>query len=202
MKLGPRFKIGKRLGAGVFDKCQTQKFMVSQARSEKSKRRRAPKSDYAKQFLEKQKVRFTYGVTEKQFKNYINETMDAGSSNASETLFSYLESRLDNVIYRLGMAPSRRAARQMVSHGHILVNGRKAAIPSYRVEAGNAISVREGSKKSSLFLNLPERTKDRSLPAWISFDAEKVEAKISGSPAYDRGAHHFDLSPVLEFYSR
>ncbi len=203
MKIGPKFKIGKRLGPGVFDKCQTQKFMVSQARSERSKRRRpAPKSDYAKQFLEKQKVRFTYGVTEKQFKNYVNETMDAGSSNASEMLFSFLERRLDNVIYRLGITPSRRAARQMVAHGHILVNGRRTSIPSYRVDAGDQITVREGSKKSSLFMNLVERTRDQSTPTWVSFDPEKVEAKVSGLPAYDRGSQHFDLSPVLEFYSR
>lgn len=201
MIIGPKFKIGKRLGASVFEKCQTQKFAQSEARGGRTgKRRSAPKSDYGKQFLEKQKVRYTYGVTEKQFKNYIIEA--SLKKNPSEALFQLLETRLDNVVYRMGLASTRRASRQMVSHGHIVVNGVKVTVPSIRVKAGDSITIRKGSRESVLFANLEEKMKDRSSLTWLSFDVSKGEGKVSKIPAYARVDHAFDLSPVLEFYSR
>ncbi|MEK7567979.1 MAG: 30S ribosomal protein S4 [Patescibacteria group bacterium] len=202
MIVGPKYKIGKRLGAGVFEKCQTQKFALSEARSGKSKRRRGARSDYAKQFLEKQKVRYTYGIMEKQFKNYIIKANDVKNIKPVDYLYQMLEQRLDNVVYRMGLASTRRLARQIVSHGHITLNGTRVTIPSMNVKIGDLVKIREGSKKSVLFANLEERLKEHATPNWVLFDPKKGEGTIKESPPYQRTGLHFDLSPVLEFYSR
>lgn len=206
MKIGPKYKIAKRLGAAVFDKTQTQRFQISEARNGKTKGRGrggfGGKSEYARQLLEKQKVRFSYYVSERQFKNYVKKAMDAGGTNPSETLYTYLETRLDNTIYRMGLAPTRQAARQMVSHGHILVNGRRSSTPSYAVSKDDVISIRVGSRTSPMFTILPEKLKEFKSPEWVSFDVSKLEGKVVTLPKFDRTAHHFDLAPVLEYYSR
>jgi len=202
MKIGPKYKIAKRLGASIFEQTQTQKFQLSQARSERTTKRRAPKSDYAKQFLEKQKVRFTYGITEKQFKNYILKSMSGKNVNPSEVLFKALESRLDNAVYRMGIAHTRRAARQLVSHGHIIINGKRVTIPSYSVKPSEIVTIRIGSQTSPLFTELKTKLKDYTAPSWVVFDVEKGEGKVVGSPTYTKTDLAFDLTPVLEFYSR
>lgn len=205
MKIGPKYKIGKRLGSAVFEKCQTQKFALSQARSEQNKKRgkrKGIRSEYGKQFLEKQKVRFTYGITEKQFKNYVIKANKIKNSKPIENLYHSLEQRLDNVVYRLGLAPTRRAARQMVSHGHILVNGRKNTVPSTHISVNDIIKIREGSKTSSLFLTLEEKLKDYTSPNWVSYDSKKGEGVLKQIPNYSRPELHFDLTGVMEFYSR
>lgn len=203
MKKVKKYKIGRRLGAGVFEKCQTTKFAVSEARHLKNSKNRHPKplSGYATQFIEKQKVRFMYGISERQFSNYVNEAVSRkGDSSETERLFEILESRLDNVVYRFGITNSRRLSRQMVSHGHIVVNGKKVTIPSLRVKVGDIISVREGSKKSVLFGDMVNKTKDYTCPNWLSFDAEKLSGKVQGKPKDIEG--FIDLNTVLEFYSR
>ncbi len=141
MKKVKKYKIGRRLGAGVFEKCQTAKFVASEARHAKSSKNKKPKmlSGYALQFVEKQKVRFMYGVSEKQLSNYIKESVSKKGSQANEVLFELLETRLDNVVYRLGLAHTRRLSRQMTSHGHIIVNGKRTTIPSLRVKVGDVI---------------------------------------------------------------
>lgn len=203
MKLGPRFKIGKRLGASVFEKCQTQKFQLSEARSQKNgKRRGGPRTDFGKQFLEKQKVRYTYGISEKQFKNYIDESQASSGKNPMESLFQFLEMRLDNVVYRLGLAPTRRASRQMVSHGHITINGVKVTIPSLRVKMTDVIAIRQGSQSAKLFTNLDEKLKDSKPPEWLTFDASKKVGNMKMKPTYRKNENAYDLTPVLEFYSR
>lgn len=201
MRIGPKYKIAKRLGAGVFEKAQTQKFMLSESRSHKSKRRSTPKSDYGKQFLEKQKVRFTYGITERQLRNYIRE-VSASKRPGAEHLFELIERRLDNVVYRFGLAPTRRAARQMVSHGHIVVDGKRVTIPSYRVSAPQLITIRAGSRAAALFRDLPEKFKEYNAPAWLSFDLERNEGKVLKEPKLLGTPLHYELAPVLEFYSR
>ena len=111
-----------------------------------------------------------------------------------------LESRLDNVVYRMGLAPSRRGARQMVSHGHFIVNGKKITIPSYEVKLGDIVQIREGSKNKKIFENLIEKLKDYSIPSWVTFDPAKLEGKILAKP---KNIETFlDLNAVLEFYSR
>src|SRR3954468_519236 len=122
MKLGPKYKIARRLGAPIFEKTQTQKFALSLARKEKStKRRPKPKSEFGTQLNEKQKARFTYGISEKQFANYVKQSLNG--SEPVQKLFAKLERRLDNVIYRAGLASTRAQARQIAAHGHSTVNG-------------------------------------------------------------------------------
>ncbi len=202
MKIGPKYKIAKRLGGATFDKTQSQKFQISEARSAKSRPRFSSKSEFSRQLLEKQRVRFSYYISEKQFKNYVKAASEVKGGNPLDSLFVALETRLDNVVYRLGLAPTRQAARQMVSHGHVRVNDRKVTTPSYHVHIGNVISIRPGSRNKTLFLSLSEKLKQYKYPAWVSFNDETMEGKVGSLPKYERAEHHFDLAPVLEFYSR
>jgi small subunit ribosomal protein S4 len=200
---GPKYKIARRLGPAIFEKTQTQKFALrSQSKGDKKRGRGGPKSDFGIQMLEKQKARFTYGVPERQFVNYVKASVAKKGVNSVELLYQKLESRLDNVVYRLGLASTRAAGRQMVSHGHILVNGRRVTIPSFQVSLNDEIKIREGSKKSALFQNLDERLKERQSPSWIAFDMEKKEAKVQGAPKAVATEVAFDLGSVIEFYSR
>jgi small subunit ribosomal protein S4 len=139
MKIGPKYKICKRLGGGIFEKCQTQKFQIAEARARKRGSRRRGMSDYGKQLLEKQKVRFSYGITEKQLRKYVSSSTLA--QDAVSAIYSSLEMRLDNVVYRAGLASTRRMARQLVAHGHITVNGRKLKVPSYATKVDDEIAV-------------------------------------------------------------
>ncbi|HEX8946953.1 MAG TPA: 30S ribosomal protein S4 [Candidatus Paceibacterota bacterium] len=202
MKIGPRYKIAKRLGASVFEKTQTQKFAIAQERTAKTKRRGRGPSGYGKQLLEKQKVRLTYGVTEKQFGNYVKKAMAAHTTTPVEALHASLELRLDNVAYRLGLAPTRRAARQLVSHGHITVNGRKTTIPSRHMHPGDRVAVREGSKPRALFTGYAERFMDRTLPSWLSWNPKTMEGGVQETPNTTSADPAGDLSAVLSFYSR
>lgn len=202
MKIGPRFKIGKRLGASVFEKCQTQKFVLSEARSKKRRRSRPkPLSDFGKQLLEKQKVRYTYGITEKQLSKYVKVATQSHVESKNK-IFQELETRLDNIVYRLGLAPTRRFARQIVSHGHITINERRVTIPSYKIGIKDFISVRPNSKEKGIFIDLEERFKDHSMPAWLSFDAKKLEGKMITFPELSAADASLNLDLVLEFYSR
>jgi small subunit ribosomal protein S4 len=202
MIIGPKFKICRRLGSGVFDKCQSQKFMVSEARHSKGGRRgrRKQPSEYGLQLIEKQKIRFTYGLSEKQLSNYVKKAVVAKGIPASDKLFELLETRLDNVVYRTGLAHTRPLARQMVSHGHFLVNGKRTTVPSFTVKEGDVISLREGSKTSTLFTNAAAKLEKFKSPVWLSFDVKKMEAKITGRPKNEDT--FLDFNTVLEFYSR
>ncbi len=201
MKIGPKFKIAKRLGAPIFEKTQSQKFALSEARGGRILKRRPQTSDYKRQLLEKQKMRFSYGITEKQLRRYVNEATEK-SHQPIALLMERLELRLDNVMYRIGLAKTRRLARQMVSHGHVTVNGRRIKVPSYKVAASDTIAIREGSKNSGLFASFMDTFEPASVPAWITFDAKKLEATLSGQPSYDPAQIMFDPEQVLEYYSR
>lgn len=201
MKLGPKYKIAKRLGASVFEKTQTQKFAIAQERGAKTKKRGRGPTEYGKQLLEKQKVRLTYGLPERQFGRYVREAMATHGANPADVLHATLETRLDNVVYRLGLASTRRAARQMVSHGHITVNGRKTTIPSRMIHVGDVIAVREGSKSRVLFENLEERTADRR-SSWLSWDAKSMTGSVQQMPTTEAADPAGDLVAVLSFYSR
>ncbi|MFA5095129.1 MAG: 30S ribosomal protein S4 [Candidatus Paceibacterota bacterium] len=197
----PKFKIGRRLGAGVYDKCQTPKFSASSGKfAGPGARRPKALSEYGTQLIEKQKIRFSYGITERQLANYVKKASHIKGAGTAEKFYEELESRLDNVIYRMGLAPSRRAARQMVSHGHFVVNNHRVTIPSYEVQPKDVIKIREGSKVKKIFYNLAERIKDYNPPSWLSFDASKMEGNILAKP---KNTETFlDLNAVLEFYSR
>ncbi len=203
MKTGPRYKIAKRLGATVFEKAQTQKFAISAERSAKNKRRgRGRQSEYGKQMLEKQKVRVTYGLTERQFRNYVRKALAAHSAQPSDRLHELLELRLDNVIWRLGLVSTRRAARQMVSHGHVMVDGKKSRVPSQALSVGDKISVREGSKEHGVLVGFAERFADRTLPSWLSWNPKSMEGSVVERPTSASADVAGDLVSVLSFYTR
>ncbi len=197
----PKFKICRRLGPGVYDKCQTPKFSAASGKFAKGGKRPKALSEYGIALIEKQKIRFSYGLTERQLSNYVENAMRAKGSGAADKLFERLETRLDNVVYRMGLANSRAFARQMVSHGHFLVNEHKVTIPSYEIKIGDIIKIREGSKGKKLFEGLAERLKDYNSPAWLTpFSAEKGEGNVKDKPK--NVETFFDINTVLEFYSR
>jgi small subunit ribosomal protein S4 len=203
MKIGPKYKIARRLGPAVFEKTQTQKFQLSEARHARKKSDKRPKqlSDFGVQLIEKQRVRFSYGITERQLSNYVKKSLESKGGSAQEKLFGMLECRLDNVVYRLGIAHTRRLARQMVSHGHFVVNGKRTTVPSYAVRAGDVITAREGSKKSVLFANIEKKLETYSVPKWLKFDGKALMATVDGMPALESGGA-FNLNTVFEYYSR
>jgi len=166
----------------------------------KAFRRRS--SEYGQQLSEKQKVRLVYGVSETQFRNYFKETSKKREGDKEELLICKLEKRLDNVVFRLGWASSRRAARQAVNHGHILVNKRKVDIPSYQVKEGDVIQIREKSKKSKIFENLKTFLKKYDAPSWISLDKKELEGEIRGLPKLEDVDKVGEISKIIEFYSR
>ncbi len=202
MIIGPKYKIARRLGAPIFEKTQTQKYALRMERKGRKKGFSKPKSEYSLQQTEKQKARFIYGLTEKTFSNYVKEALSKKSSNKSQTIFEFLETRLDNVICRIGLSNTRLGSRQIVSHGHILVNGKRVDIPSIRVKIGDKIEIRESSKTKPLFANVDERLKSVTTPSWIKFDIIKKVAEITGAPVYVQSDNMFDLNTVIEFYSR
>ena len=197
-----KYKIAKRLGAGIFEQTQTQKFALSEARSKKIRRGGRGGSDYGRQLLEKQRVRFTYGISERQLSNYAKEAYKA--PDPSTTLHRSLEMRLDSVAYRAALASTRRAARQMASHGHLLVNGKRTTTPSYRLHKGDSISVREGSRRRPLFAQLTEegREASRNAPKWLTCDMSAMKVDVVGEPLYVPGETALDYPTVFEFYSR
>ena len=155
-------------------------------------------TEYGTQMREKQKARFVYGVMEKQFyKLYEEATRKAGVTG--ELLLQYLERRLDNVVYRLGFGTTRRQARQIVSHGHVLINGKRVNIASYRVKQGDVISVKEDSKEISM---IKESVGQKSVPGWLSLEESTLTAKVLENPGRDAVDFDVNESMIIEFYSR
>ena len=202
MITGPKYKIARRLGAPIFEKTQTQKYALHLERRGKSRGFTKPKSEFGLQLIEKQKARFIYGMPERQFAAYVKEAIESKATNAPATIFEFLESRLDSVIYRLGFSPTRSGARQMVSHGHIAVNGRRVDTPSRRLKLGDKITIAERSLKKPLFSDIDEKIKTVTVPSWLKFDAVKKIAEVQGKPQYVKSDNMFDLNTVVEFYSR
>ena len=202
MKLGPRYKIAKRLGAQIFEKTQTRRFTLSAERSAAAKKKRGrPGSDYSRQLIEKQKLRLTYGLTEKQFSTYVKRALES-HQNPQAVLFGLLETRLDSLAYRAGLAPTRRAARQMASHGHLVVNDTRVTIPSYHLSVGDSVTVRDGSKESVMFTMLSEKLKEHKTPGWIDFDLDSKRATLKSEPAFSRDDVPADIGAVFEYYTR
>ena len=197
----PRYKIARRLGPGLFEKTSTQKFALREGRRKETGKRPKAKSEFGLQLLEKQKARFFYGINERQFAKYVEQALLKRGAN-DELLHERLETRLDNVVCRLHLAPTRRASRQMVSHGHILVNGVRVTVPSYNLKIGDKISVREGSAKKIIFANLVERLKDTMPPSWLKFDPTTRVGEMQGKPKMVKSELLYDIAAVLEFYRR
>ncbi|HDQ23220.1 MAG TPA: 30S ribosomal protein S4 [Candidatus Uhrbacteria bacterium] len=158
-------------------------------------------SGYGIQLREKQKAKKIYRILEAQFKNYFKKAFK-NKENTEEILLQLLEMRLDNVIYRSGLAKSRNLARQLVSHGHFLVNSKKVNIPSYQLKIGDVISLKDKSKNLKIFSKLKEQIKKIEPLGWISINLEKLEIKITDKPKLSDAKKEFDPKLIIEFYSK
>ena len=201
MIIGPKYKICKRLGSNVFEKCQTKSFAARAQQKDDGKKGKRAGSDFKRQLIEKQKLRLIYSLTEKQFAGYVHAALESGE-NPSQYLFAALESRLDSFVYRTGLVATRRAARQAVSHGHFTVGGKRVTVPSYALSVGNTVALREVTKGSALYQGLEEKLKERALPTWVSFDAEKKAGTLQAAPQYGERDSIVDFGAVFEYYTR
>lgn len=202
MKIGPKYKIARRLGSAVFEKTQTAKFALHAEKRGANLDGVRPRSNYGIQLLAKQKIRFTYGLTAKQLANYIRKVIDSKSRKPEAMLYSLLERRLDRAVLRAGLAQSQRQARQIVSHGHLRVNDKKITVASYEVKNGDVISVKESSKGKGLFLDIEERLIAANVPSWIKVDAKNVSFTIDGEPQYKVIEVPFNIGDAIQFYKR
>ena len=195
---GPAYKKSRRLG---FSTLENGKELARRpyAPGAHGKDRRKKSSEYGIQLQEKQKVRFMYGLTEKQFHKVFDKAQKMHGI-AGENLLMLLESRLDNIVYRLGMARTRRAARQVVNHGHILVNGKKVDIPSYRVMPGDTISVKENSLNHPAILAAVEEKV--AVPSYLEFDPKKLTGKYVRTPERSELNSEVNEQLIVEYYNR
>ena len=163
--------------------------------------RRAKKSEYATQLTEKQKVKFVYGIQEKQFHNYYDKATRA-EGNTGEVLLTFVERRLDNVVYRLGFASTRREARQLVNHGHYTVNGKSVNIPSYLVDVNDVIAVSEKSSSNNRFKKMKEDDTFVAAPKWLERDKNNLTGKVIALPARDDIDFEIAENLIVELYSK
>jgi len=195
---GPAYKKSRRLG---FSTLENGKDLARRpyAPGQHGNDRKKKSSEYGVQLQEKQKVRFMYGLTEKQFHKVFDKAQKM-EGIAGENLLVLLESRLDNIVYRLGMARTRRGARQVVNHGHILVNGKKVDIPSYRVKVGDVVSVKENSlNHPAILASLEDKT---TVPAYLEFDAKKLSGKYVRFPERSELNSEINEQLIVEYYNR
>lgn len=163
---------------------------------------RAKSSQYSLQLREKQKVKRLYGLLERQFSNLMKEASRV-PGQSGEALLQFLERRLDNAIYRAGLAPSRRAARQLASHGHFVLNGTRVDVPSIRVKVGDSLTVRDHSKNSEYFKKLDDISPaPTSVPSWLRVDRKKLTVQVSGLPVRDDAEPDLNEQLIVEYYSR
>ncbi len=203
-------KVCRRAGEKLFlkgEKCFTPKCVFNKkpyapGKLDSERKHKSTLTEYGRQLKEKQKVRNIYGVSEKQFSNYVVKASEKKSGDPAERLYQSLENRLDNVTFRLGLAKSRTMARQMVSHGHITVNGVRSMVASRAIKIGDIIAVREGSKETVPIIEAGKRMLDHKVPGWISFDAKTGKAEIKSLPAEKEKDMTVNLHSVIEFYSR
>ncbi len=196
-----QYKTARRLGARIFSKTQNPKFVLTKRM--KLRKHPSPMSEFGLQFIEKQKMRYSYNVSERQFRNFVKNAMEKSGVDPAAYLYSTIELRLDNVLYRLGLAKTRPLARQLVSHGHILVNKKKVTIPSYTLKTGDCIQIRVGSREKKVFADIKESLKTHTSPPWLSLDMSTIEGKIIGIPKLEKSSEGlFNVSEVIGFYSR
>ena len=193
--IGPKCKLARREGTDLYLKCK----MDSAPGQHGAKKPRL--SDYGLQLREKQKIRRIYGVLERQFRRYFAEA-DRRKGSTGELLLQLLESRLDNVVYRMGFASTRAEARQLVSHKALTVNGQVVNIPSFQVKAGDVVAVREKAKKQVRIQEAMGLATQIGLPSWVAVDASKLEGTFKNVP--DRAELYSDINEqlVVEFYSK
>lgn len=203
-------KICRRIGAKLFlkgERCLSPKCPIIKRPyppGQKGKRRPSALSEYGKELREKQKLKNWYNLKERQFRKYVKEVLKKRTKvqDPGDLLIKKLESRLDNVVFRMGFASSRKHSRQLVSHGHFLVNGKRVDIPSFQTKKGDIVSLRPNSFKKSVFQNLAAIVKKSQPPSWIKLNIEKLQAEIAGLPTLEEAAPPAEVSAIFEFYSR
>ena len=205
---GPACRLCRREGMKLFlkgERCYAEKCAIEKRNvppGQQGRRRRPNKvMGYGSQLREKQKVKRTYGVLESQFRRYF-ASAERQRGITGETLLQLLERRLDNVVYRVGLATSRPQARQLVRHGHVRVNGKRADIPSYSLKAGDLITVRERSAKKPSILHAMEEVKGRGVPDWLEFDADTLTGRVASLPTRDQINLPVEEQLIVELYSK
>ena len=198
----PKGKLVRKLGVNIFgnpkfDKLLSKKGYRPGQHGQSGKRF----STYSVQLKEKQKIKFMYGMLEKQFRNYFKKAAQM-KGETGLNLLVMLESRLDNVVYKLGFAPSRPSARQLVSHAHFMVNGRKVNIPSYRLKPGDIIEVRDKSKKNSMFQDSMRRIQGDNPTEWLTLDKGKLKGSFIQKPERSQIIEPINEQLVVELYSK
>ena len=205
---GPSCRLCRREGCKLYlkgERCMTDKCALSRREQAPgqhgagSGRRRV--KEYSLQLREKQKAKRYYGILEKQFENYFIKA-DKKEGQTGENLLTMIERRLDNVVYRMGMADSRKEARQLVLHAHFTVNGKKVNIPSYEVRKGDVIALKESSRKLEKFKVLIENITARTVPAWMNVDKENIVATITELPTREDVDFPFEEHLIVELYSK
>ncbi len=204
--IGPQVRIDRKLGVVVSGKKSAPKTLARRnfppGQHGRIKGRRRKLTEYGIRLMEKQKLKFLYGgLREKQFKRYFDEA-SRSKGNTGQVLLQLLERRLDNVVYRLGFASTRRQARQWIVHGHFLVNGKKVDIPSYRVEVGDIIELKPSSRDIPQVLENLENTDPRSVPPWLELDKDNYRGKVIDLPKDIQLEVPVNLQYIIEFYSR
>ncbi|QSS97724.1 30S ribosomal protein S4 [Psychroflexus sp. ALD_RP9] len=196
---GPKTKIARKFGEPIFGDDKSFEKRNYPPGQHGNNRRRGKKSEYAVQLMEKQKAKYTYGILEKQFRNLF-EKASKSQGITGEKLLQLCESRLDNVVFRMGIAPSRRAARQLVSHKHIVVNGEIVNIPSYQLRANDVVGVREKSK--SLLAIQNSLSNNSSTYEWITWNSEKLEGTYVNIPERLQIPENINEQYIVELYSK
>jgi small subunit ribosomal protein S4 len=203
--LGPKAKLSRREGTDLFLKSArrsiSDKAKFDSKPGQHGRISGARTSDYGLQLREKQKVKRMYGVLERQFRRYF-EQASQGKGNSGSNLLSLLESRLDNVVYRMGFGSTRAEARQLVSHKAITVNGQAVNIPSYMVKAGDLIAVRDKSKKQNRVVEALQLAQQVGFPAWVDVNVDKAEGAFKKAPDRDEFGSDINESLIVELYSR
>ncbi|MFH1841510.1 MAG: 30S ribosomal protein S4 [Candidatus Nealsonbacteria bacterium] len=203
-------KICRRQGVKLFlkgERCLSPKCAIIKKPyppGQKGKRRKSSFSEYGKELREKQKLRNWYNLSEKQFRKYVREILNRRSQveDAAALLIQVLESRFDNIVYRLGFASSRIQARQLITHGHFLINGKPVNIPSYFVKKGEKIGINSNSLKNKNFASILTTIKKYKPLPWLSLDAEKLEGETLRVPTLEEVMPPAEISSIFEFYSR
>lgn len=200
--IGPKNKIARRFGVNLGLKTNAAKVAkrLNQRPGQHGAQRRRSASSFGKQLDEKQKAKFVYGLRERQFRSYVEEA-NRRDGDSGVNLNKLLESRFDNVIYRMGFATTRAQARQLVSHSMFTVNGKKMNIPSYLVKVGDEIALKENKKQKKIFENISEQLANKALPSWVSVDAPAQTGKIIGEAQKDDFESVFDVKLIIEYYS-
>lgn len=205
--LGPKCKLCRREGAKLFLKgarCYSSKCGLERKNNppgEQRRRFRAKMSDYGTHLREKQKAKRMYGLLEKQFKNYFKKATKM-KGVTGENLLRLLETRLDNVVFRMGFAPSRNSARQLVNHGHILVDGKKVDIPSFSIKDGQCIEIRDRSRQITIIHQAMESHKSLDQFNWLEVHAEEFKGYVKNFPTKEQLPQEIDERLIVEFYSK